>query len=51
MADLLESEDASRSDRFQQGRRGLSDAFRAWGFHDALRIIYVNSFVRVGEQH
>lgn len=51
MADLLESEDASRSERFQQGDGGLSDAFRAWGFHDALQIIYVNSFVRVGEQH
>jgi hypothetical protein len=51
LADLLESEDASRSDRFQQGDGGLSEAFRAWGFHAALQIIYVNSFVRVGEQH
>jgi len=51
MADLLESEDASRSDLFQQADRRLSDAFLAWGFHDALQIIYVNSFVRAGEQH
>ena len=51
LADLLESEDASRAHRFQQGDEGLTHAFRAWGFHDALRIIYVNSFVRVGEQH
>jgi hypothetical protein len=51
LADLLQSEDASRSDRFQQGGGGLTNAFRAWGFHDALRIDYVNSFVRVGERH
>jgi hypothetical protein len=51
LADLLASEDASRSDRLQQDDGGLTDAFRAWGFHDALRIIYVNSFVRVGERH
>jgi hypothetical protein len=50
MADLLESEDASRADRFEAGTAGLTDAFRAWGFHPALRIMYVNSFVRLGER-
>jgi hypothetical protein len=50
MAELLESEDASRSDRFEAGTAGLTDAFRAWGFHPALRIMYVNSFVRLGER-
>jgi len=27
-----------------------SDEFQHWGWHDALRIMYVNSFVRVGER-
>ncbi len=50
MAELLASEDASRSDQFEAGAAGFTDAFRAWGFHDALRIMYVNSFVRLGER-
>jgi hypothetical protein len=50
MADLLKSEEASRSAQFEAGVGGLTDAFREWGFHDALRIIYVNSFVRLGER-
>lgn len=50
MGDLLETPDASRSDQFEAGAAGLTDAFRAWGFHEALRIMYVNSFVRLGEQ-
>ncbi len=50
MADLLDSADASRSDQFEAGATGLTPAFRAWGFHDALRILYVNSFVRLGER-
>jgi len=31
------------------GVRG-TDAFQHWAWHDALRIMYVNSFVRVGER-
>jgi hypothetical protein len=31
------------------GTRG-TDAFKRWGWHDALRIMYVNSFRRVGER-
>ena len=50
MDELLETEDASRSDQFAAGAPELSEAFRTWGFHDALRIMYVNSFVRLGEQ-
>ncbi len=50
MADLLASEDASRSAQFEAGAAGLTEAFRTWGFHDALRIMYVNSFVRLGER-
>ncbi len=50
MDDLLTTEDASRSEQFAARAAGLSDAFRDWGFHDALRIIYVNSFVRLGER-
>lgn len=50
MGDLLENENASRSDQFAAGAAGLTDAFRSWGFHDALRINYVNSFARLGEQ-
>jgi hypothetical protein len=29
---------------------GSAQDFGAWAFHDALRIVYVNSFVRVGER-
>ncbi len=29
---------------------GLTTSMRDWAFHEALRIIYVNSFVRVGER-
>lgn len=50
MGDLLETEDASRSEQFEAGAPGLSEAFRRWGFHEALRIMYVNSFVRLGER-
>jgi len=50
MADLLDTEDDSRSDRFEEGAAGLTDAFRAWGFHPALRIMYVNSFVQLGHR-
>ena len=31
------------------GKMG-TDAFKEWGWHDALRIMYVNSFKRVGER-
>jgi hypothetical protein len=27
-----------------------TDEFAYWGWHDALRIMYVNSFARVGER-
>jgi hypothetical protein len=50
LADLLDSADASRSEQFEARTSGLTPGFRAWGFHDALRILYVNSFVRVGER-
>jgi hypothetical protein len=50
LADLLDAEDDSRADQFEAGPAGFTDAFRAWGFHPALRINYVNSFVRVGER-
>lgn len=30
--------------------KGGTDAFKAWGWHDALRIMYVNSFRRLGER-
>lgn len=50
MADMLATEDASRSEQFEAGAAGFTDAFREWGFHDALRIMYVNSFVRLGER-
>ncbi len=50
LADLLDSEDASRADQFEAGAGGLTEAFRAWGFHPALRIDYVNTFARVGER-
>ena len=35
-----------------EGRFGVqgSEAFTYWGWHDALRIMYVNSFARVGER-
>ncbi len=50
MADLLDAEDDSRAERFEAGSGGLTEAFRTWGFHPALRIDYVNSFVRAGER-
>jgi hypothetical protein len=50
MADLLDDQEASRSDQFRAGSGGLTEAFRAWGYHPALRIDYVNSFVRAGER-
>ena len=50
MADLLDSDDASRSAQFERGPEGLTEAFRSWGFHPALRIDYVNSFLRIGER-
>jgi hypothetical protein len=50
MADLLDDEDDSRAERFEAGADGLTEAFRAWGFHPTLRIDYVNSFARVGER-
>ena len=49
MADILESDADSRSAQFEARAEGLTDEFREWGFHDALQIVYVNSFVRVGE--
>lgn len=48
MADILDGDDDSRAARFQARTAGLTQAFRDWGFHDALRIVYVNTFVRVG---
>ena len=27
-----------------------TDAFKHWGWHDSLRIMYVNSFKRIGER-
>jgi len=50
MADLLDSDDDSRAARFATGPEGMTEAFRSWGFHPALRIDYVNSFVRIGER-
>ena len=50
MADLLDSDDDSRAAQFERRPEGLTEAFRSWGFHPALRIDYVNSFVRVGER-
>ncbi len=48
MAAILESDDASRSAQFEARAQGLTEQFRNWGFHDALQIVYVNSFARVG---
>ena len=31
------------------GKQG-TDEFKDWGWHDALRIMYVNRFRRVGER-
>ena len=31
------------------GKQGTAE-FKYWGWHDALRIMYVNSFRRVGER-
>ncbi len=50
MAQLLDAEGSSRSDVLAAQSEQFTEAFRAWGFHDALQIIYVNSFVRVGER-
>jgi hypothetical protein len=47
---MAESEDASRADQLAAAPEGFTEAFRAWGFHRALRIDYVNSFVRIGER-
>jgi hypothetical protein len=48
-AGAVESDDGSRSTLVEAHHDRPSSSFRQWRFHDALRIIYVNSFVRVGE--
>lgn len=52
----MDTEDAEHSFKLMTplvetrfGVRG-TDSFQHWGWHDALRIMYVNSFVRVGER-
>jgi hypothetical protein len=52
----MDTEDAEHSFKLMtplvETRFGVqgTDTFENWGWHDALRIMYVNSFVRVGER-
>ena len=50
MAQLLDSEGSSRADLLAGRPERFTEVFRHWGFHEALQIIYVNSFVRMGER-
>jgi hypothetical protein len=50
MAQLLDAEGSSRAELLSDRSEQFTEAFREWGFHEALQIIYVNSFVRMGKR-